>query len=282
MNELDAAYPLTEGQRAAYARDGYVRLPHVLSRATIDQYAPAIVGTVARLNANPPPLDERSTYGKAFLQTFNLWRRDPTVKQLVFSRRLAAIAAQLLGVPAVRLYHDQALDKEPGGGHTPWHADQFYWPLDNDRSITLWLPLQPIDLAMGPLGFAPGSQALHLGRDLEISDDSEATIGATLKEHGYSDEISPYGFGDASFHSGWVFHHAGTNQTDRPRRAMTVIYIDAATRLREPKTPQERFDAETWCPGVRPGETINSSMNPILYESDVSSAQLSAGQPRSA
>ena len=35
------------------------------------------------------------------------------VKEFVFSRRLAGIAAQLLGVHAVRLYHDQALYKEP-------------------------------------------------------------------------------------------------------------------------------------------------------------------------
>ena len=37
---------------------------------------------------------------------------------------------------SVRLYHDQALFKEAGGGITPWHQDQHYWPLDTDRTIT--------------------------------------------------------------------------------------------------------------------------------------------------
>jgi hypothetical protein len=32
-------------------------------------------------------------------------------------------------VEGVRLYHDQALFKEAEGGITPWHADQYYWPL---------------------------------------------------------------------------------------------------------------------------------------------------------
>ena len=31
---------------------------------------------------------------------------------------------RLMGVDGVGLYHDQALVKEAGGGHTPWHCDR--------------------------------------------------------------------------------------------------------------------------------------------------------------
>lgn len=54
----------------------------------------------------------------------------------------------------MRLYHDQALYKEAGGGPTPWHADQYYWPLTTDRVVTAWVPLQPVSPDMGPLAFA--------------------------------------------------------------------------------------------------------------------------------
>ena len=63
----------------------------------------------------------------------------------------------LLEVAGVRLYHDQALFKEAGGGHTPWHADQFYWPLATDRTVTAWVPLVDVPMEMGPLAFATGS-----------------------------------------------------------------------------------------------------------------------------
>jgi len=59
-------------------------------------------------------------------------------------------------VDGVRIYHDQALFKEPGGGFTPWHADQYYWPLETDKTITAWMPLQSIPLTMGPLEFSAG------------------------------------------------------------------------------------------------------------------------------
>ena len=58
----------------------------------------------------------------------NLWAVDDAVKQFTLAKRFAKIAADLLGVDKVRLYHDQALYKEPGGGFTPWHQDQYYWP----------------------------------------------------------------------------------------------------------------------------------------------------------
>lgn len=45
-------------------------------------------------------------------------------------------------VDGVRIYHDQALNKEPGGGYTPWHCDGYYWPLQSDKILTAWVPLQ--------------------------------------------------------------------------------------------------------------------------------------------
>ncbi|MEJ7661127.1 MAG: phytanoyl-CoA dioxygenase family protein [Hymenobacter sp.] len=87
----------------------------------------------------------------------NLWRADEGVRRFVLARRFARLAADLLGVENVRIYHDQALFKEPGGGPTPWHQDQYYWPVDTTNTITMWMPLVDIDVAMGMLTFASGS-----------------------------------------------------------------------------------------------------------------------------
>ena len=70
------------------------------------------------------------------------------MKSLVFSKRIAHIAQQLMEVDSVRLYHDQALYKEASGGITPWHCDQQYWPLASDKTVTAWIPLQATPLEM--------------------------------------------------------------------------------------------------------------------------------------
>lgn len=87
----------------------------------------------------------------------------------------------MLEVDGVRMYHDQALFKEPSGGHTPWHADQYYWPLSSDHTVTVWIPLQATPLELCPLEFSQLSQALTIGRDKKISDESEALLAKTLR-----------------------------------------------------------------------------------------------------
>src|SRR6185436_17080033 len=121
------------------------------------RYKDSITACVKRLNSERRPMEQRDTYGKAFLQTMNLWRHDATLKDFVFARRFAKIAADLMGVPSVRLYHDQALFKEPGGGPTPWHQDEYYWPLDTSNTITMWMPLVDVPREVGSMTFGTGT-----------------------------------------------------------------------------------------------------------------------------
>ena len=164
-----------------------------------------------------------------------------------------------------RLYHDQALFKEAGGGITPWHADQYYWPLETDKTVTAWIPLQATPLEMGPLEFSAGSHQIITGRDFEISDESEAQIGRRLRVTDFPHVVEAFDLGEVSFHSGWVFHRAGANSTDQIRKVMTVIYMDRDMILKQPENDAQINDWNTWCPGTKAGEVIDSPINPVLY-----------------
>ncbi len=265
-HDLDSPYDLDPDRIEAYERDGYVRLAGVLDAAMLDGYGREITRAVLELSREDRPLEERDTYGRAFLQVTNLWRRNERVKEFVLGRRLGRLAAQLLGVPGVRLYHDQALYKEPGGGHTPWHADRYYWPLASDRCVTAWVPLQDTPTPMGPLEFAVGSHTVEVARDLPIGDESEDRIQAAVAAHGFEIDAPGYDLGDVSFHAGWTLHRAGPNTTDEPRRVMTVIYMDRDMRLAAPANENQEKDREAFCPGVVVGDVIDSPLNPVVYE----------------
>ena len=218
------------------------------------------------MNTQTLPLEERDTYGKAFLQIFNLWTQDENVKRLLFSKRLAQLASDLMEVDGVRMYHDQALFKEGGGGITPWHVDQYYWPLTTDKTITAWIPLQAIPMEMGPLEFAAGSQHIKVGRDLSISDESEIIIGKKMRLTDCPKVAEPFDIGEISFHSGWVFHRAGANTTNQTRKVMTIIYMDKEMILKQPENEGQINDWNTWCPNVKVGSVINSHLNPVLFD----------------
>ncbi|WP_314174782.1 phytanoyl-CoA dioxygenase family protein [Streptomyces winkii] len=249
-----------------FDEQGFVRLPGVLSPGVVESYEPEITSRVIELNTQHLPLAERDTYGKAFLQVTNLWQHSQAVRDLVFSSRLAGIAADLLGVGAVRLYHDQALYKEPGGGITPWHADQYYWPLSSDRTVTAWIPLQETPVEMGPLTFAVGSHRFVHGRDLPISDKSERELQRALAARKLPVLEAPYELGDVSFHNGWTFHRASPNRASEPRRVMTVIYMDANITVAEPVNDNQRADLTAWMPGTAVGEIPSTPLNPVLYD----------------
>ena len=264
--ELEMPFDLSKEQIDFFRENGYIKLKNVLSPATIQYMNETISTEVVKLNTQHLPIEERDTYGKAFLQIMNIWTRSSPVKEIVCGKRLAKIATDLMDVRGVRMYHDQALFKEPGGGHTPWHADQYYWPLSNDNTVTAWIPLQETGLELGPLEFSAKSQQLQEGRTLKISDDSEAVIQKKLTLHDFKKIVEPFDAGEVSFHGGWVFHRAGANKTDRMRRVMTIIYMDKDMRLKEPANENQQADWDTWCPGATIGEVINTPINPILYE----------------
>ncbi len=66
------------------------------------------------------------------------------IRDLAFSRRLAGVAAQLLGAKRLRLYQDCVFCKEPGFSETNWHSDASLAPLDTNAFVTAWIPLRPI------------------------------------------------------------------------------------------------------------------------------------------
>jgi ectoine hydroxylase-related dioxygenase (phytanoyl-CoA dioxygenase family) len=265
-DDLNTPYPITPEQVEQFGRDGFIRLKDVLSAETLRHYGEAITRQTIALNTQTLPLEERTTYDKAFLQVMNLWEEDATVREFVFGRRIAGIAAALLGVKGVRLYHDQSLYKEPAGGITPAHADQYYWPVESDRTVTAWIPLQAVPQEMGPLAFFAGSQSVEFGRDLGISDESERAITADMQRHGFPVIDRPFDLGEVSFHLGWTFHRAGPNRSNRPRSVMTMIYMDRDMRLKAPENPMQEADWARWCPGAEIGAVIDTPKNPVLFE----------------
>lgn len=266
LPELDSPYALDDAQRAAYARDGHIVLRDVVSPEHLLPYRDLFLDAVRARSASVKPMTERDTYGKAFLQIMNLWRDDPRLQRFVFAKRFARIAAELMGVDGVRLYHDQALYKEPGGGFTPWHQDQHYWPLATDKTITLWMPLVDITADMGTMNFASGSHTEGYLGDMEISDTSEATLAEFVRSKGYP--VVNHGdmrAGDATFHSGWTLHGAGPNARQTLREVMTIIYYADGTKVAPADNKNRQADLDAWIPGGIPGELAASPLNPLLY-----------------
>eukprot|EP01031_Cornospumella_fuschlensis_P017847 gene17847-21834_t len=96
QTNLSNPYQLTKEQIDFFQQYRYIKLKQVLDAETIQFFNEAIGAKVAAINTVTSKPEERDTYGKAFLQLFNLWREDETIKELVFSKRIGKIAANLM------------------------------------------------------------------------------------------------------------------------------------------------------------------------------------------
>lgn len=265
--ELSREYGVTDRQIQDYNQKGHILLKNVANSEEINYYRQVIKEAVHDFREGIQPLSERDTYGKAFIQVSNLWEKYEAIQRFTLAHRFAKIAAELMGVDGVRIYHDQALYKEPGGGITPWHQDQIYWPVDTDKTITMWMPLVDVPSEVGSLLFASESHKKgHISKHI-ISDESHKTLHQYIEANDYN--VMSYGAmeaGDATFHAGWTLHMAPGNTSEQDREVMTIIYVADETRIFSPDTNARERDLTRWMPGCKPGDLVNSQLNPLVYK----------------
>src|SRR5439155_26561464 len=230
MSSSDTPYPLSDEQVAQYQRDGFIQISNVLDPPDLARLREAVVAAVEAEKAPRPAGQTRSPYEQIFIQKVNLWRRHPAVREFALCKRFGDLAARLSGQP-VRVWHDQALFKEPReGAKTPWHQDAYYWPHhDRTAQITIWLALSDVTVENGCMSFIPGSQHVrHLGPIDLAHPQNIFELAPAFK--GVKPRTCELKAGSCTFHNGLTFHYAGPNKSERMREAFAVLYMPDGTK----------------------------------------------------
>jgi ectoine hydroxylase-related dioxygenase (phytanoyl-CoA dioxygenase family) len=244
----------------AFRRDGYVVVPGLLDAQELEHYERAVTAGVQARSAAARPLEERSRYQQSFTQCMNLWEDQPEVRPLTFHPRLGQAAAELLGVDAVRLWHDQALYKEAGGRETDPHQDHPYWPIKETASVTAWIPFHGSTLASGAVGYVPGSHLVGMRKFVNIFFGEPENILAEPEIADVEPAFVEVPRGAVAFHHGLTVHLAKPNTTDRDRPVHTIIYFpDGSTR----GYPFPHFCVDRG--GIEVGQCIDSDATPIAW-----------------
>jgi ectoine hydroxylase-related dioxygenase (phytanoyl-CoA dioxygenase family) len=280
LPDLTHHYLVSAEQIDAFQRTGHVLLRGVASAELIAAYRDQIVEAVLKYDQESELIEQIAAgrqNGWRFVH--NLWERDQACGEFVRAPRFAQIAADLLGVPTLRLLRDESYFKEPGAMATPWHQDCDFFPLDTDRVISMWIALSDISSDMAPMTFASGS---HRGgyftpeateQPFGLSGEALVRSGFPLVNHG------PMAAGDATFHAGWTLHCSGQNLSDRRREALVVVYFQDGARIWLPDSMSPAPNYLQGCPkdilrqqhlarcfpGLAVGDLAASVKNPLVY-----------------
>ncbi len=142
----------------SFRRDGAVVLRGALGPDQVELLAAGVERNLAAPSELAIRTEEPGAPG-AFFEDFCNWQRIAEFERAVSELPLAATAGTLTGSSQIRLFHDHVLVKEPGTTtRTPWHQDQPYYCIDGSRTVSFWIPLDPVPRE-STLEFVAGSHA---------------------------------------------------------------------------------------------------------------------------
>ena len=259
---IDSIYKVSKEKNNFFWNNGFVHLEQVLSKKEISFFRKEIKKVAEEKIKN-----KEKEFGGAFYQALNIRFDSKSVEKFCLSKRLGKIAADLMRVNAVRIFHEQAIFKHPGDTKSYWHQDQFFWPLETKLHIGMWMPLIDCTKDMGIMRFVKKSHTMGDQMGMSITNKSENHFDDIIKKNKLEVfELDSIKAGDYTFHFGWTIHGAGLNKSNKVREAMVVTYYADGSRVGKLETKDRKGDAELFLGGKKAGEIADNPINSIVYK----------------
>lgn len=207
--------------------------------------------------------DPSSYYAMVFTQALKLREVHEGMRRIMDDPRLGKLAADLAGVDGIRIWHDQALIKPPFGNPTGWHLDNPFWSFYSKDAISLWVALDDATLGNGCLWYLPGTQKTARFEMTSINENQAALFRAYPEWYEIEPVACPVGAGGAVLHNGLTAHGAGSNMTNKARRAMTCAYMPDGSTF----NGQQNVLPEAYFKSLEVGDVLdNDAAVPLIFK----------------
>ena len=155
-------------------------------------------------------------------------------------RRVCAHVYPRAPEDGVSLYRAFLMNKHAGGGSDlPWHQDGGnFWGLDRDPLLQIWTGLDDAPIGGGCLEVLEGSHAAGLATPLGGVVPADRVAAAEAEARATP---IPAVAGEVLLVHNHVWHRSGRASLGRPRRAISVCYMDGATQCRRKKRAPREF-----------------------------------------
>ena len=257
---------LSSEQIAFYRENGFLIIDNFLSAEELETWRHAVTEAVAQ-RADRKLRDGRwrstgSYDDNVFVQRINLWEDHEGVRRLMLDVELGYMVAELAGIDGVRIWHDQALIKQPWGNPTGWHLDNPFWSFSSRDAISIWVALDDSTLENGCLYFLPGTHKTATFDKVEVTQN----IGDLFKAYPawamLKSVPAVMKAGACSFHNGLIAHGAGANMTPGNRRAMSCAYMPDGSTF----NGRQNILSDEQVARLKVGDVLDDDIqNPLIY-----------------
>lgn len=225
-----------------FDRDGYVVIQGFLTfqelsevKRELDRY---ITERLPKIPSSDAYFEDRLN-PSTLKQMARIKQHDSYFADLIARRKWKGLAETLLGDDVLE-FELEWFNKPPGAGKpTPAHQDGFYFMLDPNEALTMWLALDSVDESNGCLRYVPGShrKGLRLHCRTETLGFSQGIVDFGDEDRN-SEVPIPAQPGDLLVHHSLTIHRADGNPTERHRRSLGLIYHSAKARHDQQKVSE--------------------------------------------
>lgn len=268
-------YMLTQSQVEIFRRTGSLSNIEVMDSSALDTLRNDLsniitgkIDTSSATDLNHEPFKGydgiESSDNLIYLQ--GAWLLTEAFHDIIYNPKITIPISQLLNIDKVRFLHDQVFYKPPHhGSNISWHQDYSYWQRTGpENHISVWIPLDDASLDNGTLQYIPGSQHWPLLSTVELAGGDMNALDQYLT-HEQMESFKPVPVemraGCVEFHGSRVVHGSMPNNSDIPRRALVLNYMDANTLSQDGDRP-----IMPGFPIIPKGEVISGPGFPIVYD----------------
>jgi ectoine hydroxylase-related dioxygenase (phytanoyl-CoA dioxygenase family) len=232
--------PVSDAEKAAYARDGAAIVKGILPLEWID-YMRAAVQRLLDLSPSASQNYADDGQPRFFSLTFP-WMFDDAFKAWAVRGPIVDVAAQVIADPEVIFFYDQIFAKEPGAGKaTPWHQDLPFLPMAGEQMLRIWVPMDKAGADGGAIHYLRGSHRwetiYHPVGFKNIPEITDTYVNSPYADWpDFEADYDKYDWlvaeaepGDLLLHHPMTIHGSLGNLTTNYRRAITSFYVGNST-----------------------------------------------------
>ncbi len=213
---------LTETELRRYHEDGFVVPDFRLPDARIDE----IRENHARLVHSHPQFTDYCPTLLSYDASFLDYARDDALLNMV---------EQILG-PDIALWNSSFFAKPAKvGSRTPWHQDGEYWPIRPLATCSVWIAVDDSNSENGCLQVIPGSHQTRELKPHHVNNAKGLALPLELDEDAFNQDKAAsieLEKGQISLHDVYLMHASEPNQSDKPRRGMTLRFMPTTSIYR--------------------------------------------------
>ena len=218
-----------------FERDGVAVVPRFLSNDDVDEVESEVhkyIRDVLPHQGSESAFYEDKSQPDSLFRLNGLMKSSGYFSDLANQPRFTSLAESLLQ-EGVTAHGVEMFAKAPRiGGETPAHQDCYYFNLEPNSSITLWVALDHADEENGCLRYVKGSHMKGL-----LPHEKSSTFGFSrgvqenLADASQTAMAVPVSPGDLIAHHGLTIHRADPNPSDRRRWAVGVVFFPKSAKV---------------------------------------------------